>query len=131
MSALITRIVKRIKRVLRERVAEVRVSTRLKESAACIVLDEQDVGYQMRELLKAAGQEAPVSLPNLEVNPDHPLVQRLAAEDDDGKFERLSSVILDQAILAEGRQLDDPAAFVKRLNALLLESGDNRPVEPE
>ncbi len=115
-------LVKRIKRVLRERVDEVRVSTRLKESAACLVLNEHDLGHQMRELLKASGQQAPASLPNLEINPSHPLIGRLAAEADDDRFALLSTVILDQAMLAEGRQLDDPAAFVRRVNELLLDA---------
>ncbi len=115
-------LVKRIKRVLRERVDEVRVSTRLKESAACLVLNEHDLGFQMRELLKASGQEAPASLPNLEINPSHPLIGKLAGEADEDRFALLSTVILDQAMLAEGRQLDDPAAFVRRVNDLLLEA---------
>ena len=115
-------LVKRIKRVLRDRVDEVRVSTRLKESAACLVLNEHDLGHQMRELLKASGQQAPASLPNLEINPSHPLIGRLAAEADDDRFALLSTVILDQALLAEGRQLDDPAAFVRRVNELLLDA---------
>lgn len=118
-------LVKRIKRALRERVEEVRISTRLKESAACLVLNEHDLGYQMRELLKASGQEAPAALPNLEINPSHPLIVRLAAENDDDRFETLSAVILDQATLAEGRQLDDPAAFVMRINDLLIETGSS------
>ena len=116
-------LVKRIKRVLRERVDEVRVSTRLKESAACLVLNEHDPGHQMRELLRASGQQAPASLPNLEINPTHPLIGKLADEADDDRFALLSTVILDQAMLAEGRQLDDPAAFVRRVNDLLLATG--------
>ena len=120
-------LVKRIKRVLRERVDEVRVSTRLKESAACLVLNEHDIGHQMRELLKASGQQAPASLPNLEINPSHPLIGVLADEADDDRFALLSTVILDQAMLAEGRQLDDPAAFVRRVNDLLLATrGESR-----
>ena len=116
-------LVKRIKRVLRERVDEVRVSTRLKESAACLVLNEHDPGHQMRELLKASGQQAPASLPNLEINPTHPLIGKLADEADDDRFALLSTVILDQAMLAEGRQLDDPAAYIRRVNDLLLATG--------
>jgi molecular chaperone HtpG len=116
-------LLKRVKRALRDQVDEVRLSKRLKESAACIVLGEQDIGYQMRELLKAAGQEAPSGKPNLELNWSHPLVKRLAAEKDDANFHRLASLLLDQAILAEGRQLEDPAAFVKRLNELLVDLG--------
>ena len=118
-------LVKRIKRTLRERVDEVRVSTRLKESAACLVLNEHDLGFQMRELLKASGQEAPVSLPNLEINPSHPLIGKLADETDDERFALLSTVILEEAMLAEGRQLDDPAAFVRRVNELLLGADAN------
>ena len=121
-------LLKRIKRALRDRVQEVRQSSRLKESAACIVLDDQDIGHQMRELLKAAGHEAPPSVPHLEVNLGHPLLKRLAAERDDAKLERLAALVLDQAILAEGRQLDDPAGFVRRLNEILTEIG---PVPPE
>jgi len=121
-------LLKRIKRALRDRVQEVRQSSRLKESAACIVLDDQDIGHQMRELLKAAGHEAPPSVPHLEVNLGHPLLKRLAAERDDAKLERLATLVLDQAILAEGRQLDDPAGFVRRLNEILTEIG---PVPPE
>ena len=113
-------LLKRVKRALRERVDEVRLSKRLKESAACIVLGEQDVGYQMRELLKAAGQDLPADKPNLELNWSHPLIQRMAAETDEANFGRLASLVLDQAILAEGRQLEDPAGFVKRLNEVLL-----------
>ena len=117
-------LLERLEQALEGKVAEVRTSRRLKESAACIVLSEQDLGFQMRELLKATGQEPPPSLPNFEVNVGHPLIERLEAEQDAAKFERLASVIFDQATLAEGRQLDDPAGFVKRLNELLLDIGD-------
>jgi molecular chaperone HtpG len=116
-------LLERLKESLQGKVAEVRVSRRLKESAACIVLSDQDLGFQMRELLKATGQEPPPSLPNFEINVAHPLIERLGGEQDAAKFERLASVIFDQATLAEGRQLDDPAGFVKRLNELLLEMG--------
>jgi molecular chaperone HtpG len=115
-------LLKRLKRALRDQVDEVRVSSRLKESAACIVLGADDVGYQMREILKAAGHEAPDSRPSLEVNLAHPLLARLAAESDNGRFERLAALVFDQAMLAEGRQLADPAGFVKRLNELLFET---------
>jgi molecular chaperone HtpG len=116
-------LLKRVKRVLRERVDEVRVGGRLRQSAACLVLNEHDLGYQMRELLTAAGHEAPKSVPSLELNPEHPLVQRLDREADDARFERLSLLLFEQAVLAEGRQLEDPAAFVNRLNELLVELG--------
>jgi molecular chaperone HtpG len=114
-------LLKQLKRVLRERVSEVRASCRLKESAACLVLGDQDIGYQMRELLKAAGHDAPPSVPSLEVNLAHPLLRRLATETDEAKFTRLATLVLDQAILAEGRQLEDPAGFVRRLNEILAE----------
>ena len=114
-------LLKRIKRVLRERVDEVRSSARLRQSAACIVLGEQDPGYQLKEMLKAAGQELPDSKPNLEVNLGHPLLKRLAAENDEAVFGKLANLVFDQAVLAEGRQLDDPASFVRSLNELLFE----------
>ena len=112
-------LLKRLKRSLREQVEEVRASSRLRESAACIVLSDQDLGYQMKEMLKAAGQALPDTLPNLEVNLRHPLLQRLADEDNDETFAKLASLVFDQAVLAEGRQLKDPARFVKSLNELL------------
>jgi len=116
-------LLKRVKRVLRERVEEVRVGGRLRESAACLVLNEHDLGYQMRELLAAAGHKAPPSTPSLELNPEHALVRRLERETDDARFERLSLLLFEQAVLAEGRQLEDPAAFVRRLNELLTDLG--------
>ena len=118
-----TQLLKRVKRVLRERVDEVRVGGRLRESAACLVLNDHDLGYQMRELLQAAGHKPPPSIPSLELNPEHALVRRLEREGDEGRFERLSLLLFEQAVLAEGRQLEDPAAFVKRLNELLTELG--------
>jgi molecular chaperone HtpG len=119
-------LLKRVKQVLRERVDEVRVGGRLKKSAACLVLGEHDLGYQMRELLVAAGHEAPATVPSLELNTEHPLVQRLDRETDHARFERLALVLFEQAVLAEGRQLDDPAAFVARLNDLLTDLGAAR-----
>ena len=114
---------KRVKRVLRERVDEVRIGGRLRQSAACLVLGENDLGYQMRELLAAAGHKARDTVPSLELNFEHPLVRRLDAETDSGRFERLALLLFEQAVLAEGRQLDDPSAFVARLNELLVELG--------
>ena len=116
-------LLKRVKQVLRERVDEVRVGGRLRQSAACLVLNEHDLGYQMREMLSAAGHKAPVAIPSLELNPEHKLVRRLDAETDPARFERLALLLFEQAVLAEGRQLDDPAAFVARLNELLVELG--------
>ncbi len=112
-------LLKRIKRALRDDVDEVRASKRLSDSAACLVLAEADVGFQMRELMKAAGQEIPEAKPSLEVNLEHPLLARLSSEDDTGKFDRLSSFLFEQAALAEGRPLDDPGGFVRRMNELL------------
>ena len=116
-------LLKRVKQVLRERVDEVRVGGRLRQSAACLVLNEHDLGYQMREMLSAAGHKAPVAIPTLELNPEHKLVRRLDAETDPARFERLALLLFEQAVLAEGRQLDDPAAFVARLNELLADLG--------
>jgi molecular chaperone HtpG len=116
-------LLKRVKQVLRERVAEVRVGGRLRQSAACLVLSEHDLGYQMRELLAAAGHKPPATVPTLELNPEHALVKRLDRESDPKRFERLALLLFEQAVLAEGRQLEDPAAFVARLNELLAEIG--------
>ena len=118
-------LLKRIKRTLRDKVDEVRIGKRLRESAACLVFSEHEMGFQMRELLKAAGQEAPNDVPSLELNPGHPLIERLDQETDDEKFESLSLVVLEQAMLVEGQPLEDPAGFVQRINELLLQkSGD-------
>ncbi len=114
---------KRVKQVLRERVAEIRVGGRLRQSAACLVLSEHDLGHQMRELLAAAGHQAPAAVPSLELNPEHALVKRLDHETDPKRFERLALLLFEQAVLAEGRQLEDPAAFIARLNELLGELG--------
>jgi molecular chaperone HtpG len=116
-------LLKRVKQVLRERVDEVRVGGRLRQSAACLVLSEHDMGYQMRELLAAAGHPAPAAIPSLELNLEHALVRRLDRETDPARFERLAVLLFEQAVLAEGRQLDDPAAFVARLNELLIDLG--------
>ena len=115
-------LLKRIKRVLRDKVDEVRMSDRLKESAACLVLGEQDLGFQMRELLKATGQELPETVPSLEINPTHPLVALLSGVGDGDRFDDLSWLLLEQATLIEGRPLEHPAAFVRRVNSLLLDS---------
>lgn len=116
-------LLKRIKRVLRDKVDEVRVSDRLKESAACLVIGEQDMGFQMRELLKATGQEPPETVPSLEVNLDHPIVGMMTETGEEERFEDLSWLLLEQATLVDGRPLDQPAAFVRRVNSLLLGAG--------
>lgn len=111
----------RLRSTLGERVKEVRVSSRLTDSAACLVSGEGDMSGTLERLLKQAGQPVPDRQPILEINPDHPLVQRLKAQD--SQFDDWSSLLLDQAVLADGGKLDDPAGFVRRMNALLLASG--------
>ncbi|EGV32395.1 Chaperone protein htpG [Thiorhodococcus drewsii AZ1] len=113
-------LIEHLKKSLGERVEEVRPSTRLVDSPACLVVGETDMSANLARVLKAVGQDAPATKPTLEVNLDHPLVKRLEAETDDSRFEDLSLVLFDQAQLAEGGQLDDPAAFVGRLNKLML-----------
>ncbi len=114
-------LVQRVKTVLEEQVEEVRITTRLTESPACIVVNEQDMGAQMRRILEQAGQSLPSSKPSFELNPEHPLVLKLDQEADEDRFADLTRVLFDQANLAEGGHLEDPAAYVSRLNKLLLE----------
>ena len=114
-------LVKRMKDALDERVNEVRVSKRLTDSPSCLVMGEQDMAVHMQQMLKQAGHEVPPSKPDLEINPTHPLVSRLKGESDESRFASWSNVLLDQAMLSEGGQLDDPVAFVNRLNDLLQE----------
>lgn len=111
-------LIERLKTVLSGRVGDVRVTHRLTDSPACVVLDEHDIGFQMRRLMEAAGQPIPESQPILEVNPQHALVLGMEGASDE-HFDDLASILLDQAILAEGGHLDDPAAYVKRLNKVL------------
>ena len=113
------RVVKTIKSVLGEQVEEVRLSHRLTESPACLVLGQGDVGAQMRKILEAAGQPAPLSRPTLEINAEHKLVARVEGETDQAKIEDLVGLLFDQAKLAAGEQLDNPALFVQRINRLL------------
>jgi molecular chaperone HtpG len=112
-------IVARMKELLGERVRDVRASQRLTDSASCLVCDEHELGPQMARLLKQAGHDVPDSKPILEINPSHPLVKRLEAEPDAERARDLGEILLDQAQLAEGGQLDDPAAYVARVNKLL------------
>jgi molecular chaperone HtpG len=114
-------LLKRLKSVLADKVAEVRRSKRLTTSPACLVLDEHAMGAQMRRIMEAAGQKVPDAKPNFEINTGHPLVGRLDAESDENRFRELALVLFDQAALADGGQLSDPAAYVTRLNGLLLE----------
>lgn len=108
----------KIAKSLTERVKEVRVTHRLTDSPACLVADEHDVSGNLARILKAAGQSAPMAKPILEINPKHPVVLRLKYEE--AKFDDWSAVLFEQALLAEGGQLDDPASFVKRINDLML-----------
>jgi molecular chaperone HtpG len=105
---------------LGERVSAVRVSHRLTESPACVVVPEGAISTHLARMLKAAGQDVPKDKLILELNADHPLIQRLDGEQDQAQVAEWSHVLLDQSVLAEGGQLDDPASFVRRLNALLL-----------
>ncbi len=110
----------RIGKLLGDRVKEVRVSHRLTDSPACLVADPSAMSTNLERVLKAAGHKVPEARPTLEVNPHHPLVSALKAEPDDKRFADWSHILLDQAVLAEGGQLDEPGAFVKRLNELML-----------
>ncbi len=116
------KLVKKLSKALGKRVKAVRTTRRLTESPACLVAEEHELGQQMREILKAAGQEIPESAPSLEINPGHALIRRLNDEDDGQRFEDLALVLFDQACLAEGRKLDDPGAYVRRMNRLLTET---------
>ena len=112
--------IEKVKKTLGEQVKEVRVTHRLTDSPACLVTGEQDLSGNLERMLKAAGQKTPESKPTLEVNPTHVLVERLKSETDEKKFNDLAYVLFDQALLAEGGQLNDPASFVKRMNSLLI-----------
>jgi molecular chaperone HtpG len=114
-------VVKRMQEKLEDRVKEVRVSRRLTDSPSCVVVDEQDMAAHLQHMLKQAGHAVPESRPILEINPAHALVRRLKDESDAQRFADWSNVLLDQAMLSEGGKLDDPVAFVNRLNDLLQE----------
>jgi len=109
----------RLKDALAAKVSGVKTSTRLSQSAACLVRDSNEMGVTMRKLLEASGQSVPESRPALEINPSHPLMARLMATPDGEAFQDLASVLFDQASLAEGGTLADPAGFVRKMNALL------------
>jgi molecular chaperone HtpG len=111
----------KIAKVLGDKVKDVRVTHRLTDSPACLVADPSAMSTNLERLLKAAGHKVPETKPTLEVNPRHPLVQALKAEPEDKRFSDWSFILLDQAVLAEGGQLDEPGAFVKRLNELMLD----------
>jgi len=114
-------LIERMKSVLAERVADVRPSLRLTESPSCLVVGEHEMGAQMRRIMEAAGQSVPDTPPTMELNTEHPLIKRLDAEQDEERFADLTQILFDQALLAEGSSLEDPASYVSRLNKLLLE----------
>ena len=113
-------LIEKVKATLGEQVKEVRVTHRLTDSPACLVAGQNDLSGNLERMLKAAGQKTPESKPTLEINPTHGLIERLKAEKDDAKFNDLTHLLFDQALLAEGGQLNDPASFVKRMNSLLI-----------
>ncbi|MDR1274785.1 MAG: molecular chaperone HtpG [Candidatus Accumulibacter sp.] len=116
-------LIEKIKKALDEKVKDVRITHRLTDSPSCIVADEHDMGGNLARILKATGQKAPEARPILEINPKHPVVLRLKYEGSDpgSRFDDWANLLLEQAMLAEGGTLDDPAGFVKRINALMLE----------
>ncbi|WP_414674846.1 molecular chaperone HtpG [Marinospirillum sp.] len=114
-------LLERIKKTLENRVSEVRVSTRLTDSPAVLVIGAGDLGLQMRKILEASGQKMPDSKPILEINPNHPLIERLEADTKEASFNDLAALLCDQAALAAGESLEDPGQFVQRLNRLLLD----------
>jgi len=120
-SALDADLLKKIGESLGDHVSEVRSSQRLTDSASCLVLGDQEMALHLQRLLEQAGQDVPDSRPVLELNPTHPLVEKLAGEEDQQAFGDLSLVLFEQALLSEGASLEDPAGFVRRVNSLLLE----------
>ena len=114
-------LLRKLKAALGDKVKDVRISSRLTQSPSCLVADEHDIGGNLARILKAAGQKAPPSRPILEINPGHAIVQRLKPQDE--RFADWAGLLFEQALLAEGGQLDDPAGFVRRSNELLLRAG--------
>jgi molecular chaperone HtpG len=113
-------LIERMKKVLVDKTKDVRVTFRLTDSPACLIADENELSGNLLRMLKAAGQNAPDMKPILEINPEHPLVSKLKS--DDQHFDDWTNLLFDQALLAEGGQLNDPAGFVKRMNQLILRS---------
>ena len=114
-------LIERMQAVLGERVATIRPTIRLTASPACLTVAEHEMGAQMRKIMEAAGQAMPDTKPTMEINVEHPLLKRLDQESDEDRFADLAQILLDQAFLAEGSALDDPATYVARLNRLLVE----------
>jgi len=108
-------VISKVKEILDSQVKDVKISNRLNESPSCLVADENEMGGNMERILKSLGQDVPETKPILEINPTHPLVERLKNKVD----EDLVKVLFDQAILSEGGQLKDPGEFVKRMNSLI------------
>jgi molecular chaperone HtpG len=115
-------LLKHIKTILEARVKDVAITHRLTDSPACIIADEQDMGLEMQRILQSAGQQVPASKPIFEINPEHALIKRLHDIQDDTQFELWVTMLFEQAVLAEGGQLDNPADFVNRVNKLLVAS---------
>jgi molecular chaperone HtpG len=113
-------LIERMQKALQDRAASVRVTHRLTDSPACLVSEQFGMSTHLERMLKAAGQQVPASKPILEINPAHPIVERLTQETDEARFADWSHILFDQATLAEGGHLDDPASFVRRLNELML-----------
>lgn len=114
-------VITQMKTTLGDKVKDVRVTHRLTDSPSCVVFDEDELTGHMQRMLKAAGQAFEATKPILEINPDHPILQKVKSQQGNGSFDRWADVLLNQALLAEGEQLQDPAGFVKELNALLVE----------
>jgi glycosyltransferase involved in cell wall biosynthesis len=121
----IPKLVERIREVLDDVVSEVRVSHRLTDSPSCLVQGEHEMAMHMQRLMKQAGHEVPLSKPSLEVNPEHALVKRLRREQDSERFAEWSRLLFEQAMLTQGAQLEDPTAFVRRLNRILVELSES------
>lgn len=115
-----TPMLEQMKKILGERIKDIQLTNRLTNSPACIVADEHDMGLEMQRILQAAGQKMPESKPIFEINPEHQLIKRLHDMTDDNQFEKWTVVLFEQAVLAEGGQLDNPADFVNRVNQLLM-----------
>ena len=120
------KLVERLKENLKDKVEEVRVSHRLTTSPACVVLGEQEMAMHMQQLMKQAGHEIPSSKPTLEINPEHPILVKMDHETDEDRFGDWSRLLLDQAVLAEGGQLEDAAGFVSRMNELIIELSESK-----
>src|SRR3989338_8384048 len=114
-------VVEMVKKSLGERVKDVRLTSRLTDSPACVVFDDNEMTGHMQRMFKAAGQDVPSSKPILELNPEHAIIVKLKSEETDTRAAQWADLLLNQALLAEGEQLENPAAFVKSLNKLVME----------